>query len=262
MKHHDLTPHDVDPGTLTLHPENPNHGDEDAIADSITINGFFEPVAVQKSTGYIVSGNHRTKVARRLGLDTIPVVYLDLTDTEARTILLSANSTGQKAVMDDLGIGRILQAIQDDTGNLSGTGYEIEEMEDFMLMVQAVEAENARYADNEQPDEPVSTGFAPPKATPGIKVPGTDDPDYTPHEPVTEAREHPTNPSRRLVILDLPLDVYAWLSDRLTELAEEYGTTHHTTTILATIAEATGTTPPDFHGPIVSDPDTDGIPQE
>lgn len=266
MKQHDLTPHDVPLEDITTHPENPNHGDKDAIRDSIVANGFFEPVAVQRSTGYVVHGNHRYLVARDMGLGTIPVVYLDITDTEARTILLAGNSTGQKAVMDDLGIGRILKAIQDEAGNTDGVGYEEFEVEDYLLMTAVNDDEIARYA--QQDPAPVPTGgsgggggFAPPKATPGIKVPGTEDPDYgAPVAPAPTGDSPEVNEARRILAFDLPLDIYAWVSDRLRDLGEEYDLDNKTEVLLTIIAEATGTTAPKFRGPVVSDPDVDGIP--
>lgn len=266
MKQHDLTPHMVNPEELTLHPENPNHGDKDSIRDSIVTNGFFEPVAVQRSTGYVVHGNHRVKVARDMALDQIPVVYLDLTDTEARTILLAGNATGQKAVMDDIGIGRLLKSIQDDAGTTAGVGYDELEIEDYLLMTAANDDQLARYAQEEN-TTPAPTGggggggFAPPKATPGIKVPGTEDPDYgAAVQPVPTEDTPEVNEARRILAFDLPLDIYAWISDRLRDLGEEYDLDNKTEVLLTIIAEATGTTAPKFRGPIVSDPDVDGIP--
>lgn len=269
MREHDLTPVLVNPDDLTTYPGNPNHGDKDAIRDSIETNGFYEPIVVQKSTGYIVSGNHRLMVAREMRLDAVPVIYLDITDTEARRILLSSNFTARQGVNDDLAVGRIISLIRDqDEEYAKGLGLPAEEADDYLLMIEAADAEADRYAaaqaEEEDDPRPVNSGGwarPAPKATPGIKVPGADDPDYGATEngiPPAPDAPPPVNHARRVMILDLPLHVYAWLSDRLQELADERDLRNDVETILDVVGEATGTEPPKYTGP--SDVDTDGVP--
>ena len=62
------------------HPLNPNNGDMDAVVDSILGNGFYNPVVVQRSTGYIVAGNTRYAALLSLVETVIPVVYADIDD--------------------------------------------------------------------------------------------------------------------------------------------------------------------------------------
>src|SRR5260370_2158611 len=72
---------------LAPHPENPRQGDLDLIEESIAENGFYGAVVAQRSTGYILAGNHRWKAAKAEGLKAIPVFYLDVDDAAARRIL-------------------------------------------------------------------------------------------------------------------------------------------------------------------------------
>jgi ParB-like chromosome segregation protein Spo0J len=51
----------VPTGRLRPHPRNVNRGDLAVIAESIAQNGFYGAVVAQRSTGYILAGNHRTK---------------------------------------------------------------------------------------------------------------------------------------------------------------------------------------------------------
>ncbi len=44
---------------LITHPKNPRKGNVDLIIESIEENGFYGALIVQKSTGYILTGNHR-----------------------------------------------------------------------------------------------------------------------------------------------------------------------------------------------------------
>lgn len=48
---------------LRPHPRNPRQGNIGAIHDSITANGFYGQVVAQKSTGFILAGNHRWRAA-------------------------------------------------------------------------------------------------------------------------------------------------------------------------------------------------------
>jgi hypothetical protein len=76
---------------VSPHPDNANSGDVQALDESIDITGFYSPIIVQASTGYILAGNHRWEVMKARGEETIPVVYVDVTDAEARRIMVADN---------------------------------------------------------------------------------------------------------------------------------------------------------------------------
>ena len=85
-------------------------------------HGFFGAVLVQASSNRIIAGNHRTRVARRLGEQTVPVLFVDVDDDQARRLLLVDNRTNDLAAYDD----RELAALLDDlaqTSDLAGTGF-------------------------------------------------------------------------------------------------------------------------------------------
>jgi len=106
--------------TLTPHPLNPRQGDIGAIHQSITANGFYGAVIVQKSTGYIIAGNHRWKAAQHAGMTTIPAHVIDVDDDRARRILLADNRTNDLASYDDSALLDILQDLRTETGTLAG----------------------------------------------------------------------------------------------------------------------------------------------
>jgi len=54
--------------SLAHHPENPREGDIGAIVTSIKKNGWFGVVVAQKSSGYILAGNHRIEAAKICGI--------------------------------------------------------------------------------------------------------------------------------------------------------------------------------------------------
>lgn len=101
------------------HPENPRVGNVDAIAESITVNGFYGALIVQKSSGHIVAGNHRWKAAVQLGMSHVPAIMVDVDDEEAVRILLADNRTSDMGAYDDSALASLLSSLP----SLDGTGY-------------------------------------------------------------------------------------------------------------------------------------------
>lgn len=108
---------------LKKHPKNPKKGNVGAIGDSIEANDFYGAAVVQKSTGFILAGNHRFDAAIAKGLKEIPVIVVDLDDEKAERILLGDNRIAELGGYDD----RALQSLLEDRakhGGLHGTGYD------------------------------------------------------------------------------------------------------------------------------------------
>lgn len=114
---------------LTEHPDNPRRGDVEAIVSSVEAHGFYQPVVVQRSTGHVLAGNHRLKAARKLAVESIPVVYLDVGDDEARRILLVDNRTSDLGSYDEETLANLLAELGQTDEGLAGTGYTDEDLE-------------------------------------------------------------------------------------------------------------------------------------
>lgn len=123
-----VVPQEFDPSItvkdLIEYPDNANRGDVKAVEESISANGFYGAILVQKSSKRILAGHTRLKVAREEGAETIPGFWLDVTDEEARKILLSDNRTANLAYTDDESLFKLLASVLDDGGTLVGTGYD------------------------------------------------------------------------------------------------------------------------------------------
>lgn len=105
------------------HPENANQGDLDAIKESIRVNGYYAPILVQSSTGYILAGNHRYRAARALGHTEVPVVYIDVEDEAAKRIMVADNRTTRLGHDDDALLAALLEEIGESETGLLGTGF-------------------------------------------------------------------------------------------------------------------------------------------
>lgn len=110
-------------GTLKHHPKNPRKGDVKSITESIKHNGFYGVVVAQKSTGYVLAGNHRMMAAKAAGLDSLPVAYVDVDDATALKILLADNRTNDLATYDNKELAELLADVSNTIG-LDGTGFD------------------------------------------------------------------------------------------------------------------------------------------
>lgn len=110
--------HDID--EFTEHPDNPRHGDEKAIGDSLLANGQYRPIVVQQSTGHIVVGNHTRRAAKTLGWSKIAAVVQPMTDEQARRIMLADNRTSDLGTYDTEALTRELKKLP----ALDGTGFD------------------------------------------------------------------------------------------------------------------------------------------
>lgn len=126
----------ADIAKLEEHPENPRQGDVGAISVSIDANGFYGALIVQKSTGYVLAGNHRLKALRAQGAKKVPIIERDVDDATALRILLGDNRTGDLASYDEV---KLLQLLEEaaKSGNLLGTGYDGDDVDELRKLWQS-----------------------------------------------------------------------------------------------------------------------------
>lgn len=113
---------------LKAHPDNPRVGDVDAIAESIRVNGFYGAIYAQAGTDVILAGTHRWQAAGKVGMKTIPVIYLEVDDAQAKKILLADNRTSDRASYDKDPLARLLKDVMQDS-DLVGTGWQATDLE-------------------------------------------------------------------------------------------------------------------------------------
>lgn len=135
---------------LTTYPGNPRRGNIAAISESLAENQQFAPLVVQKSTGYVLSGNHTFAAASDLGWDTIAVVYVDVDDARAKKIVLAANRTADLARYDDEALTALLESLG---GDFTGTGYSAEDLDDILMGLDAVPDLDALAAEVGEPHD-------------------------------------------------------------------------------------------------------------
>lgn len=97
--------------SIRPHPKNNNEGDIEAIRGSMQENDFYGACIVQRSSGYIVAGNHRWLVGKDEGLTEIPVIFIDVDNKQALRILVADNATARRAKVNAEATYRIVKAL-------------------------------------------------------------------------------------------------------------------------------------------------------
>lgn len=118
-------------------PDNPRRGDTGALAESLHANGQYRPAVVQAATGRICAGNHMWLAAKNLGWSHIAAIHVDLTDEEAKRILVADNRIGELGGYDERLLAGVLGELATTDLALEGTGYDQDALEDLVAMVEA-----------------------------------------------------------------------------------------------------------------------------
>lgn len=155
MRIHNLVVEMVSIHSIQQHPENANNGDVDAIADSIQVNGYYAPIVVQASTRYVVVGNHRLLAAIMEGAQEIPAFVLELTDAEAKRMMVADNHIGRRSYDDEGQLLNLLEQLRATDNGLAGTGFEDADYQYLYELANSPLTE-ADFADDDGSDDPDS----------------------------------------------------------------------------------------------------------
>ena len=104
-------------------PANPRRISEDeldSLERSIRQFGFVQPVLARKEDGTVIGGHQRLVAARRLGLKTVPVTFLDLSIEQTRPLM---KRTRQHRLASRPGVGRAQRAESAPDGYVADGGF-------------------------------------------------------------------------------------------------------------------------------------------
>jgi hypothetical protein len=198
--------------TLQQHPKNPRKGNVALIQESIQHNGWYGVALVQKSTGYIIAGNHRVQAAQASGATKIPVLEIDCDDDTATRILLADNRTNDTATYEQESLAEILKELSTAEGALDGTGYNIEDYDDIIAALQ----ENTYTVDHNITQKPT----------------------------IEERMARYMEATTRSVMLNYQLPQFEYVIHQMEALRATFGTENNAETVLRLIEQATDTKAP------------------
>ena len=162
-----LTVEEVPIDQLRPDPANPRRiSDEelDSLERSIRQWGFVQPVLARREDSTVIGGHQRLLAARRLGLTTVPVTYLDLSMEQARVLNLALNKISGS--WDDALLARLLADLQTNPElDLSLSGFEEDEIADLLRSLET--REKKERVEDFDLDEALEEATRAPRSAPG-----------------------------------------------------------------------------------------------
>lgn len=136
--------------SIRPHAQNARRGDISAIAASLAENGQYRPLVANRNTGELLAGNQTYAAARMLGWTEVAVVWIEVSETDAKRILLADNKTHDMGGYVDPLLAELIQDILDeDAALLFGTGYTHEEASELINAVNSYVPEEIELSDGE-----------------------------------------------------------------------------------------------------------------
>ena len=126
----------VDINSITPWADNPrNNGNAvQAVAESIKRFGFASPIIARAENREVIAGHTRLLAAQSLGLDLVPVRFLDLDPADAKLLAIADNRIGEIAEWDESLLSEVLDDLRADDIDISMLGFTDEELSDLLEM--------------------------------------------------------------------------------------------------------------------------------
>jgi hypothetical protein len=102
---------------------------QDALKGVLEEVGWVQQVIVNKRTGNLIDGHLRCQLAAREGAQTIPVVYVDVSEDEEALVLATLDPIGAMAATDKQKLDELFHDINSDNENVQKMIAEIAEKE-------------------------------------------------------------------------------------------------------------------------------------
>jgi DNA modification methylase len=140
--------------SLEHYPGNARRGDIAMIVESLKAHGQFRTIVVQKSTRYVLAGNHTLLGAKELGWTHINVEWADVDDMQAKKIVLVDNRANDVAGYDIPSLAELLRSVD----NLDGTGFNDEALAAVMASLEPIAILDEEKKDDapDAPEEPTT----------------------------------------------------------------------------------------------------------
>jgi DNA modification methylase len=129
-----LTMEEVPTDSLRPDPANPRRigaKELEALTRSIKEYGLIDPIIARKEDRTVIGGHQRLLAARKLGLERVPVVFLDLSPERARLLNIALNEISGE--FDAELLGQLLASLGDTSElDLTLSGFDEKEIDDLL----------------------------------------------------------------------------------------------------------------------------------
>lgn len=120
----------VKPSALKPWPQNPTKDDPASVrrvAESIKRFGFGAPLVARRANGEVIAGHTRLRAAKQLGLELVPVRYLDISEKDAHVLALADNRLAELTLRNNAELAELLKAMEPSDQLLAGyTGGDVQ----------------------------------------------------------------------------------------------------------------------------------------
>ncbi len=149
----------VDRSALHAWAENPRKNDGEPVRkvmESIRRFGFAAPI-VARTNGEVIAGHTRLKAAEALGLDRVPVRYMNLDPAEAHLLALADNKLNEEAEWDAAAVASILSDFSFEDAALAGW-----DSDDLEKLADELGANEPREVEEDEVPEPPAVAVTKP----------------------------------------------------------------------------------------------------
>lgn len=120
--------------------KNPRRGNVQKIADSIKANGQYRAIVVNVGTktgrpNEVLAGNHTFLGMKQAGGETILASFVDVSDEEAKKIVLADNRLGDLGTYDDKVLADLMDSLPRTPALYASTGYAEAEVDDILSVL-------------------------------------------------------------------------------------------------------------------------------
>ena len=119
----------VTPSSLVLNFKNARKNEMaiEPVKKSIEHFGFLNPIIARRSDKMIIAGHTRIKAALKAGLKQVPVIFVDLSENDAKLYNIVDNKLGELAEWDIPGLDLVLDELKALDVEISLAGFEDKE---------------------------------------------------------------------------------------------------------------------------------------
>ena len=109
-----------------------NENAVEKVAESIKRFGFASPIIARKADSSIIAGHTRWLASKSLGLERVPVRFMDLDPADAKLLALADNKLGEYADWDESLLSAVLDDLREYGADLDETGFDENELNDLL----------------------------------------------------------------------------------------------------------------------------------
>lgn len=120
---------------LRFYEGNPRKNDEsvESIIKSIEVFGFVNPILVRRANYEIIAGHTRVKAMQALEQKEVPVIFLDLDETDAHVYNLFDNKSVENTDWDGLKLAEMFAELDELNVDLDLTGFSPDEIKNIVI---------------------------------------------------------------------------------------------------------------------------------